>query len=342
MGSPTAQGLSEVSALRGRGGWGVPDLGVCTAAVFAAEYGMGKLAAMCAFRRVSRRWWFLGALLNRCSPVACALTLSACASVKVCSFSEDSSLRPLFPASEVPLRAGGVSSLNDHQTPPSGKPPRCATMLLSDASGRIRYSGQSPSGSCVQSKMGGVISGGLENGWPGNAGKNLPVGVSSKSRGVLVTGQLWDEDPGSRALRILVGLGAGRSRLSGRFCAYNLDKSSSKPWLTVYTEGGSGREPGAIWSLVPGPYMVLNLAAVASAAVVSGSHMSKGLSQDASRTSKTLSLFIASRMPSGSGVGSSSTVPLAGSVNLPFLGRVRAPLAKRSAAFGHTFCVGDR
>ena len=83
-----------------------------------------------------------------------------------------------------------------------------------------------------------------------------------------IVGDLTLINPGSRELRVLVGLGAGASRLETRAVIYNDDASEHEPWLVIWTTSHSGREPGALFSLAPPPFGPGLLIAGASATAV--------------------------------------------------------------------------
>jgi hypothetical protein len=62
----------------------------------------------------------------------------------------------------------------------------------------------------------------------------------------LVTGQFVRVDQGSRALRGLIGFGAGGTKLETIVRVYDLSHLSKEPVLQFETSGGSNAEPGAI------------------------------------------------------------------------------------------------
>ena len=62
----------------------------------------------------------------------------------------------------------------------------------------------------------------------------------------LVTGEFVRVNQGSRALRGLVGLGAGGTKLETMVRVYDLSHLSKAPVLQFETSGGSNAEPGAI------------------------------------------------------------------------------------------------
>jgi hypothetical protein len=62
----------------------------------------------------------------------------------------------------------------------------------------------------------------------------------------LITGEFVRVNQGSRALRGLVGLGAGGTKMETRVQVYDLSGNSKQPVLAFETSGGSNAEPGAI------------------------------------------------------------------------------------------------
>jgi Domain of unknown function (DUF4410) len=62
----------------------------------------------------------------------------------------------------------------------------------------------------------------------------------------LVTGEFVRVNQGSRALRGLIGLGAGGTKMETRVRVYDLSKRAKEPVLAFETSGGSNAEPGAV------------------------------------------------------------------------------------------------
>lgn len=119
---------------------------------------------------------------------------------------------------------------------------------------------------------------------------HIPTEVSkiAPKTGLWLVGQMTAENQGSRALRSLVGLGLGRTRLETRTYVYNVDKSTKTPWLTIWNKAQSGREPGALFSALPSPIPIFNILGAASVAAIVTHHSRNGLTEDAKRTGKTL------------------------------------------------------
>jgi hypothetical protein len=99
----------------------------------------------------------------------------------------------------------------------------------------------------------------------------------------LVTGIYDRENQGSRALRIIVGFGAGGTKLETRVQISSLEGKEQKPFLTLLTTGGSGMAPGA-WAAFT-PALVFSWpSAVANA----GGAALGGLSIDRKRTAREI------------------------------------------------------
>lgn len=125
----------------------------------------------------------------------------------------------------------------------------------------------------------------------------LESGQNPPRRGLLITGRVLFAEQGSRALRLGIGLGAGRTRLDTTVRVFNLDASAEKPWLTFKTTGGSNMEPGLLFGLiVPSPLTVPVLAGVAGGAVSTVTRSNKGVSQDAKRTGRAVTGVVHDRL----------------------------------------------
>ncbi|MFM8656048.1 MAG: DUF4410 domain-containing protein [Chthoniobacterales bacterium] len=109
------------------------------------------------------------------------------------------------------------------------------------------------------------------------------------TKGLLIDGKILRAQQGSRALRIGIGFGAGRTRLDTAVRVFNLDASSKEPWLTFKTTGGSNMEPGLVTGLISPPSLALPIiATVAGTAVSTVTKGNKGVSQDAKRTGRAI------------------------------------------------------
>jgi hypothetical protein len=127
--------------------------------------------------------------------------------------------------------------------------------------------------------------------------KVLEPGQKPPAEGLLIEGRVLVAQQGSRALRLGVGLGAGRTHMDTTVRIYNLAASTKKPWITCKTTGGSNMEPGLLFSLIiPSPATIPILVGVAggTASTVSRSH--KGVTQDAKRTGRAVTGVIHDRL----------------------------------------------
>ncbi|HPA20333.1 MAG TPA: DUF4410 domain-containing protein [Verrucomicrobiae bacterium] len=113
------------------------------------------------------------------------------------------------------------------------------------------------------------------------------IGVhdSLPEKGWVVRGRFIAVNQGSRALRTIVGLGAGATKMQVAVSVCDLSRSSSTPFLTFETEGGSGSMPGIITS--PGPVS-------AGLSMVGGSI--RGVTDDAQRTARMITARLSEYM----------------------------------------------
>jgi hypothetical protein len=109
-------------------------------------------------------------------------------------------------------------------------------------------------------------------------GKPLP-----KGNYWLVTGTYDRVNQGSRALRTLVGFGAGGTKLETRVQISNLSGKGETPFLSMLTTGGSGVAPGA-WAAFTPAMVFYWPGAIANA----GGASLAGLSVDRNRTAREI------------------------------------------------------
>jgi len=122
--------------------------------------------------------------------------------------------------------------------------------------------------------------------------KHLAPAISVTSLDEVPEGNYWVVggnftriEQGSRALRAIVGFGAGGTKVESDVFVYDASYSLRQPFRTFRTTGGSGATPGALTSLTP-------VTAVVSAA--SGS--AKGLTSDVVRTSRMITADLSEYM----------------------------------------------
>lgn len=127
-------------------------------------------------------------------------------------------------------------------------------------------------------------------------GRKLGSGAEMPKEGLLVAGKILRTRQGSRALRIGIGFGAGRTRLETSVRVFNLAASRTEPWLRFETTGGSNMEPGVVGALVPSPVSIPIAASIAAGmvggAVTAGAVGTKGVSQDAIRTGRVITTAV--------------------------------------------------
>lgn len=96
--------------------------------------------------------------------------------------------------------------------------------------------------------------------------------------GWLVTGRFTRINSGNRAMRMIVGLGAGGSKMETQVEVYDLAAPGRKPFLRFATTGGTNAMPGLITSGGPGVSAVYNMIYAAA----------NGTTDDAARTSRMI------------------------------------------------------
>lgn len=146
----------------------------------------------------------------------------------------------------------------------------------------------------------------------------LERGQTLPDRGVLIEGLVLFAEQGSRALRLGIGFGAGRTHLETTVRIYNLAASSKKPWITCKTTGGSNIEPGLLFSLlVPSPVTIPVLIGAASGAASTVSKSNKGVTQDAKRTGRAITAVLHDRLVGHGLVPRKANPKRAGSIGTP-------------------------
>ncbi|MFZ4693857.1 MAG: DUF4410 domain-containing protein [Verrucomicrobiia bacterium] len=104
--------------------------------------------------------------------------------------------------------------------------------------------------------------------------------------GWLITGHFTRVNQGSRALRMVIGFGAGGTKMETAVRVDDLGPNPDRRFLNFETTGGSGAEPGAITG-----------GGLSGVAVSAATGVGKGVSEDCARTAKmiiaTLSEYMA-------------------------------------------------
>ena len=155
-------------------------------------------------------------------------------------------------------------------------------------------------------------------------GKLLATDAPAPASGLLVRGNILRTQQGSRALRVGIGFGLGRTRLETSVRVFNLAKSKTEPWLAFETTGGSNMEPGVLGALVPSPVQIPIAVSVVGGAVTAGSLGIKGISQDASRTGRVIAAAIHDKLAKRRLVERVTNVKRAGRLTTP-VGEVPVP-----------------
>lgn len=156
-------------------------------------------------------------------------------------------------------------------------------------------------------------------------GKWLAADAPAPSSGLLVQGKILRTQQGSRALRVGIGFGLGRTRLETSVRVFNLAASATEPWLSFETTGGSNMEPGVVGALVPSPLAIPIAASVVGSAVTAGAIGVKGVSQDASRTGRVIAAAIHDKLAERRLVERATKVKRAGRLATP-VGEVPVPV----------------
>lgn len=183
------------------------------------------------------------------------------------------------------------------------------------------------SGEDPRSKVGDLVTEGVlsrAEAWIA-PGKLLPADAPAPSSGLLVQGKILRTQQGSRALRVGIGFGLGRTRLETSVRVFNLAASATEPWLSFETTGGSNMEPGVVGALVPSPLAIPIAASVVGSAVTAGAIGVKGVSQDASRTGRVIAAAIHDKLAKRRLVERATNVKRAGRLATP-VGEVQVPV----------------
>jgi hypothetical protein len=130
-------------------------------------------------------------------------------------------------------------------------------------------------------------------------GRLLAESETPVGGGLLVEGRILRARQGSRALRTAIGFGFGGTKFETSVRVFNLERSTTEPWLRFETTGGSNMEPGLVGALVPSPATIPILVTAVGGAATAGALGTKGISQDATRTGRTIAAAIHERLVEG-------------------------------------------
>jgi len=205
--------------------------------------------------------------VTKITQLLCCLALAGCSSVSVIEEVENAALAPKSAPSGLFVRPFKVPAGSRFDVaPPRGQ--------------------QDARSSTALSIVDGVLSRGSRWVAPTEALADLQ---KTPARGLLIEGKILRAEQGSRALRIGIGFGLGRSHLDTAVSVFNLDASANKPWLTFKTTGGSNMEPGLVTGLVAPPAVAVPVIATIAGSTVSGlAKSNKGVTQDARRTGRAI------------------------------------------------------
>jgi hypothetical protein len=181
-------------------------------------------------------------------------------------------------------------------------------------------------GEDVEAKVGALVAEGIlsrASEWIA-PGQLLEGADPAPSDGLLVQGKILRLRQGSRALRMGIGFGAGRTRLETSVRVFNLSASATEPWLSFETTGGSNMEPGIIGAVVPSPVSIPIAVSVVGSAVTAGAIGVKGVTQDAERTGRVIAAAVHDKLAKRKLVERVTTAKRAGRLATP-VGEVPVP-----------------
>lgn len=184
-------------------------------------------------------------------------------------------------------------------------------------------------GEDVEAKVGELVADGIMSraaDWiaPGQLlGRTEPAPTA----GLLIQGKILRLRQGSRALRMGIGFGAGRTRLETSVRVFNLSASSTEPWLAFETTGGSNMEPGIVGALVPSPVSIPIAVSVIGSAVTAGAIGVKGVTQDAERTGRVIAAAVHDKLAKRKLVERVASAKRAGRLATP-VGEVPLPVVE--------------
>ncbi len=181
-------------------------------------------------------------------------------------------------------------------------------------------------GEDVEAKVGALVAEGIlsrASEWIA-PGRLLEGSAPAPSEGLLVQGKILRLRQGSRALRMGIGFGAGRTRLETSVRVFNLSASATEPWLSFETTGGSNMEPGIIGAVVPSPVSIPIAVSVIGSAVTAGAIGVKGVTQDAERTGRVIAAAVHDKLAKRKLVERVTTAKRAGRLATP-VGEVPVP-----------------
>lgn len=125
------------------------------------------------------------------------------------------------------------------------------------------------------------------------AAKVLPAGRTPAPGNWLIRGEIVQVDQGSRAMRAVVGLGAGRTHFRTNVSVFAVDGGGMRKILSFRTRGSSGMEPGAALGVATGGASLVGTAAGTLAGSLPG--VSSDVDRTAYETAAVLSTYLANQ-----------------------------------------------
>jgi hypothetical protein len=209
------------------------------------------------------------------------ILLPGCATTKITGVDTKDRLKPNT------IGQRKLVTIAPYMTIPKHRNPKLDTKYLDQKTGLI-YIGRKSDNPPRPNELGHKLTESLSKTLERETENIVVIKETPPRTGLWIKGQMTQEVQGSRALRTLIGLGAGKTKLDTITYVYNLDKSKKAPWLTIWTSGHSGYEPGAVFSAMPSPIPIFNILGATSTIGTIVNHSNKGLTQDAKRTGKVL------------------------------------------------------
>lgn len=238
-------------------------------------------------------------------------------------------MRWLFPAVLALAGCSSVSVLHERETvslAPTVRPEALYVRPFVVQRGVEFDAAAAAPGEDVAAKLGSMVAQGILSRAPELVapGRLLDNAAPAPSEGLLVQGKILRVRQGSRALRMAIGFGAGRTRMETSVRVFNLSASATEPWLAFETTGGSNMEPGVIGALVPSPVAIPIALSVVGGAVTAGAIGLKGVTQDAERTGHVITAAVHDKLAQRQLVEGVTTAKRAGRLATP-VGELAVP-----------------
>jgi len=125
--------------------------------------------------------------------------------------------------------------------------------------------------------------------------ENLPAGAAAGGNALIINGQFLSADEGNRARRLIIGFGAGASKLETQVTVSNVTAGGTlNQLLSFQTYADSGKMPGAAVTMGAGAAAQGASAATAAAGAATGAAKTYGsmLSTLADKTSKQINAYL--------------------------------------------------